>query len=120
MLLMKKCHTEWSSLYAFPMNPSQYRAGTVFNFLRKDIDYDIASSTLYLLFIYARVRNPLTSSPLDSVPSCVWGKKSYFFPPLAKIDLGTLTGHEELIDGLCTVSIRYWTVPVVSALMCIL
>ena len=27
--------------------------------------------------------NPLTSDPLESVPSCVWGKKSSFFPPLA-------------------------------------
>ena len=25
-------------------------------------------------------RNPLTSYPLDSVLSCVWGKKSPFFP----------------------------------------
>ena len=24
--------------------------------------------------------NPLTFSPLDSVPNCVWGKKSHFFP----------------------------------------
>ena len=47
------------------------------------------------------LKEPTYLSPLDPVPGCVWGKASPFFPPLAKNDLGSLTGHEELIDGLC-------------------
>ena len=49
---------------------------------------------------------------LHSVPElvfCVGKKKLLFLPPLAQNDL---TGHEELIDGLC-ISVWYQTVPVV-------
>ena len=54
---------------------------------------------------------------------CVWEEKSPFFPPLVQNDLGTLTGHEKLIDGLsiCYIgTIVDRTVPVVSVMTCIL
>ena len=50
--------------------------------------------------------NPLTSSPLDSVPSYVWEKKSPFSLPLHRL--------------MNCISVRYRTVPVVLVLTCIL
>ena len=46
----------------------------------------LSQSLTYSILLYCTVHlswNPLTSYPLDPVPSYVWGKNLPFFPPLA-------------------------------------
>ena len=65
-----------------------------------------------------KARNPLSSSPLDAVLSCVWGKKSPFSLPLHRLIL--VHWHNMRSWLMDCVSVMYRTVPVVSALTCIL
>ena len=65
-----------------------------------------------------KARNPLCSSPLDAVLSCVWGKKSPFSLPLHRLIL--VHWHNMRSWLMDCVSVMYRTVPVVSALTCIL
>ena len=59
------------------------------NKTKKDfVWYIFGTEPTYLLF-------------LDSVRMLCEGENISFSPSPCKIDLGTLTGHEELIKGLC-------------------
>ena len=61
---------------------------------------------------------PTSSSPLASVPRCVWGKKSPFSFPLHRL---ILVHWQDMRNWLMDcVSVRYQTIPVLSVLTCIL
>ena len=80
-------------------------ADQVFRF----VAYDVCRSTTYTVQVQSSVGTHLPLLPQILYLAVCGGKKSPFFPPLEQIDFGKLTGHKELIDGLCICQVPHRT-----------